>query len=205
MLKLLAPSVTPIAMRSASLPPWSPKVERFRRGDTLPDRGDQIWQLTSGYVRSLTWTMDGDLTTLGIWGQQDWLDRGLSIVAPYQIECLTTVTAILCPAPSIAQRYEMVLNSAQQTEKLLAIAAHRQVYDRIFALLHWLAHRFGRSTDEGKLLAIRLTHQQLADLAGTTRVTATRLINQLEREGRIQRLPEYQILIRRWGPIPAPS
>ncbi len=197
MLKLLpAQSVSPILRRSPSLQPWPPKVEHFRRGDTLPDRGDQIWQLTAGYVRSLTWTVDGDLTTLGIWGQPDWLDLGLSIVAPYQIECLTTVTAILCSAPPIAQRYAMVLNSAQQTEKLLAIASHRQVYDRIFALLHWLAHRFGRPTDAGKLLAIRLTHQQLADLAGTTRVTATRLINQLEREGRIQRLPQYQILIR---------
>jgi CRP-like cAMP-binding protein len=185
-----------MALRSSSAILAPAKVERFRRGDILPNRPHQAWQIIGGYVRSLTWTADGELTTLGIWGQQDWLDPDLSIVVPYQIECLTTVVAAPCPVATVPQRYAMVLNSAQQTEKLLAIASHRQVYDRIRALLDWLAYRFGCTTHEGKLLAIRLTHQQLAELVGTTRVTATRLINQLEREGRIQRRPKYQILIR---------
>jgi CRP-like cAMP-binding protein len=214
MLKLLSPQSpaamvfdrrSVIATRSPSALLGPAKIERFRRGDILPNRPDQAWQIITGYVRSLTWTVDGELTTLGIWGQEDWLDPDLSIVVPYQVECLTTVTAVLCPALPIAQRYEILLNSAQQTEKLLAIASHRQVYDRLRALLDWLAQRFGRTTHEGKLLAIRLTHQQLAELAGTTRVTATRLINQLEREGWIQRLPQYQILIRRSGTITDPN
>jgi CRP-like cAMP-binding protein len=172
---------------------WKPKIYRFDRGDQLPNYSDLIWQITEGYVRSVTWTNDGEITTLGIWGRSDFTGHMLSIVAPYHLECLTPVVAVLCAYP--ASMTEILLSHIQQTEKLLALCHYRQVSERILSLLRWLAIRFGERTSSGDLLKMGLTHQQLADLAGTTRVTITRLLNQLEREGRIKRLPKRQILI----------
>lgn len=65
----------------------------------------------------------------------------------------------------------------------------------MIAILQWLATRFGESTPSGDLLQVGMTHQQLADLVGITRSTTTRLLKQLEREGRIQCLPKRQILV----------
>jgi CRP-like cAMP-binding protein len=195
MLQLLPRPATHALRPVTSIHPDPPKTYQFIRGDNLPDRADQIWQITSGYVRSLTWSPDGELTTLGIWGQQDFLSHGLSIVTPYQLECLTPVTAILCRY-STHQLYEILLHNIQQTEKLLAISHQRQLADRLLSLLHWLGDRFGSPTPGGQLLQIGMTHQQIAELAGTTRVTATRLLSQLATERQIQRLPKRQLLIQ---------
>ncbi|MBE9030680.1 Crp/Fnr family transcriptional regulator [filamentous cyanobacterium LEGE 11480] len=188
------PEVAVTVTQPRRIHPWKPKTYRFNRGDQLPDYGDLLWQITDGYVRNITWTKDGEMTTLGIWGEYDFLGHALSIVTPYCLECITPVTAVLCAYP-INRMHEILLHNAQQTEKLLAISHERQVYERLRSLLTWLARRFGESAPAGRMLKIGLTHQQLADLAGTTRVTVTRFMQQLERDGWIKRLPKRQILV----------
>jgi CRP-like cAMP-binding protein len=59
--------------------------------------------------------------------------------------------------------------------------------ERLAQLLHWLAQRFGKSVPQGQLLAPFLTHQQLAEILGTSRVTITRAFNRLEQEGQLIR------------------
>ncbi len=58
----------------------------------------------------------------------------------------------------------------------------------------WLSCQFGQTVPQGKLLNFHLTHQDIAETIGTTRVTVTRLINRLEREGRIVRSHRNLIL-----------
>ncbi|TVQ11438.1 MAG: Crp/Fnr family transcriptional regulator, partial [Leptolyngbya sp. DLM2.Bin27] len=60
-----------------------------------------------------------------------------------------------------------------------------QVPQRLQQLLGWLALKFGRPTEQGRLIQLRLTHQDMADAIGTTRVTVTRLMQELERNGQI--------------------
>ena len=40
----------------------------FSRGDTIPPRTDVLWRIERGAVRTLTWSVDGTLITLGYWG-----------------------------------------------------------------------------------------------------------------------------------------
>lgn len=145
-------------------------------------------------MRSLTWTNEGDVATLGIWGKYDFLGHAMSIVNPYSLECLTPVTAVLCAYP-VNRMHEILLHNIRQTETLLAICHQRQIPERLMSLITWLSMRFGEATPEGRLLKIGLTHQQLADLAGTTRVTITRFMHRLEAEGRIYRLPRRSVLV----------
>ncbi len=63
-------------------------------------------------------------------------------------------------------------------------------------LLEWLATRFGRTVRQGNLIDLRLTHQDLAELVGTTRVTLTRILGQLEQQGLIERLSLHRIVLK---------
>ncbi|MFM7886919.1 MAG: helix-turn-helix domain-containing protein, partial [Pseudanabaena sp.] len=50
-----------------------------------------------------------------------------------------------------------------------------------------LTSRFGEEDRHGRLLGLQLTHQELAELIGSTRVTVTRIINDLEKAGVLSR------------------
>jgi DNA-binding transcriptional regulator LsrR (DeoR family) len=52
----------------------------------------------------------------------------------------------------------------------------------------WASH------SPGVLLNLALTHQDFADTLGMTRITVTRLLNQLEREGKIQRFTRIPVI-----------
>ncbi|MGL5194687.1 MAG: helix-turn-helix domain-containing protein, partial [Chroococcales cyanobacterium] len=56
-------------------------------------------------------------------------------------------------------------------------------------LLEWLSAEFGHPIDnnQGRLLNLRMTHQDFADTIGSSRVTITRLLSHFEREGIIER------------------
>lgn len=58
---------------------------------------------------------------------------------------------------------------------------------RIANLLAKLVVDYGVLTTAGEKLSIPVTHQELADVAGTSRVTVTTILNRLEEEGIIQK------------------
>jgi CRP-like cAMP-binding protein len=66
----------------------------------------------------------------------------------------------------------------------------------LLRLLSWLAQKFGQEVKTGQLIDLRMTHQDLADMLGSTRVTITRTLSQLEQQGLIERLSLHQIILR---------
>jgi CRP/FNR family cyclic AMP-dependent transcriptional regulator len=57
--------------------------------------------------------------------------------------------------------------------------------ERITHLLLELAEQYGRRTPEGVQLGIRLSHQELANVVGSTRETVTVILGELQNEGLI--------------------
>lgn len=143
-------------------------------------------ELENGLIRALTWDEEGLVVTLGFWGAGDIVGQPLSQVRPYQLECLTKVRARELPLER-GLTLEAMLLHARQTEALLSIVHRPSVPQRLLRLLRWLAQRFGREVAQGWALQLPLTHQEIAEAIGTSRVTVTRLLNQLEREGKLQR------------------
>ena len=88
-----------------------------------------------------------------------------------------------------------MLSHIQPAEEFLSIIQSQQVRDRLLRLLVWLSQKFGHQTERGRQIELRLTHQELAEVINTTRVTVTRLINELEREQAIARHQRYLILL----------
>jgi CRP-like cAMP-binding protein len=91
---------------------------------------------------------------------------------------------------------KIVFAHLQQLQELTVIRSYKRVETMLAQLLGWLGQKFGREVVEGKLIELRLTHQDLGDILGITRVTVTRTLNQLEQQGLIERLPLHQIILR---------
>lgn len=61
------------------------------------------------------------------------------------------------------------------------------VKNRLYFLLQRLAIQQGTQVNNGTQIDLKLTHQELATMIGSTRSTVTRMLNELEEEGKIQR------------------
>lgn len=158
----------------------------FKCKDLLPLKPETLWKIETGVVRSFTWDEEGRSVTLGFWGEGDVVGQPLSRMLPYQLECLTAVR-VIDVRPEHDDLQQALLVHAWKSEALLKIIHQSSVLNRLLQLLEWLAGQFGQSIPQGTVLNLRLTHQDIADTIGATRVTVTRLLKQLEREGKIQR------------------
>lgn len=59
------------------------------------------------------------------------------------------------------------------------------VASRVMKLLLKLGERYGKSVEQGLCLDITLTHQEMADMIGTSRQTVTTVLGELKRQGKI--------------------
>lgn len=168
---------------------------QFKRQDLMPLGKNLLWQIDCGVVRTLTWDEEGTIITLGFWGVGDVVGQPLSQIKPYQVECLTAVEAEILPTDCWQLR-EATLTHIHQMEELLRIVHCKRLECRLLKFLGWLAQRFGQEVAQGRLLDLRLTHQEIAQDIGTTRVTVTRLLNQLQQEGKIVWSNQRWILLK---------
>jgi CRP-like cAMP-binding protein len=177
------------------------KLSRFARRSLLPLGENYLWQIESGVVRTLTWLEDGTTITLGLWGVGDVVSRVLSKAEPYQMECLTPVEATILPVDRWHQVNEALISHIQQFQEFLEILHCRSVDASLLRLLNWLAKKFGHAVERGQLINLRLTHQEIAEIIGTTRVTVTRVLNEFEHQGIIKRLPRKFIVLHEQQPF----
>lgn len=159
----------------------------FTRREVIPARNDVLWRIERGAVRTLTWSEDGTFITLGYWGPGDLIGYPLSRVKPYQIECLTSVEVSVVPPHLWSQETNALLSHIQQAEELLSIVHCKPISLRLWQFLVWLSEKFGRNVEQGKLIDLNVTHQEMAEVLNTTRVTVTRLLQQFEEEGTLVR------------------
>jgi CRP/FNR family cyclic AMP-dependent transcriptional regulator len=68
----------------------------------------------------------------------------------------------------------------QRIERRLKYLLYRSNRERLVHLLLELAERYGRSTADGLVLGIRLSHQDLASVIGATRETVTVTLGELQ-------------------------
>lgn len=170
--------------------------QQFSPRSLLPLRQTSLWKIETGVVRTITWLEDDTIAATGLWGPGDIVGKALSKVEPYQLECLTKVEVSLLPVSLLHQETEALLRHMQQAEEFSLIRSYRKIDAMVIKLLGWLAKKFGREVDAGHLIDLRLTHQDIAEMLGTTRVTITRTLSQFEQQGLIHRLPLRRIVLK---------
>ncbi len=165
-----------------------PKIGRvYKRREMLPRRDNFIWKIESGVVRSLTWTEEGQVICSGLWADGDVIGSELTNLHPYEMECLTDVQLTEIPRSHWGDYVNEIIRHSQTNEFLLKISHCRAKDDALRQLLSWLTNRFGEDDRRGRIIGLQLTHQELAELIGSTRVTVTRIINDLEKLGFLSR------------------
>lgn len=182
----------------------SPVIHTFKRRETLPSPKSALWQIETGAIRTFTFTEDATLIPLGFWGAGDIVGQPLCRIQPYQIECLSDVKAYRLESSQVLQgeseqcwqMNQMMLAHIHQLQELLQIRSGL-VPQRLQHLLEWLADKFGCYTEYGQRIELRLTHQDMAEAIGTTRVTVTRLLKQFEQQGVVSLSRQQGILLIR--------
>ena len=97
---------------------------------------------------------------------------------------LPHTVSIVEKSPKIALNMASVLSRRlRATDELIRSLAFFDVYGKVARVLLTLVTERGRATGEGTVIDLRLTQQELAELAGMSRETMTRTLSAFQRAG----------------------
>tara|TARA_B100002051_G_scaffold273470_1_gene312319 strand:- start:616 stop:1281 length:666 start_codon:yes stop_codon:yes gene_type:complete len=172
-------------------------------GTPVPLLNGHVWLVVRGITKLVTSSMSGDEALLGLVGPGEPFGEPLSEVDPYEAITLSDCDLLclrwdeLISNPSLTSG--MLLATARryrQAELLLALMGQRRVEERLRSFLELMARDYGQPCEQGVRISVRLTHQELASLLGTTRVTVTRYLGQLRDQGWLEIAPSRHVVVK---------
>jgi CRP/FNR family transcriptional regulator, cyclic AMP receptor protein len=206
------------------------KSRDFKRGTLIyvpSDLGDCVIVLASGRVKIFHNTQDGKQAVLAL------IDPGelfgeLALIEPTQrdeyAEAMEHSTVVVIPTEEIQRlmdehpRLSLGLNKllglrVQRFNRRLKSLLFRSNRERVVHLLFDLADKYGKYLQDGSIsIGIRLSHQELASIIGSTRETVTLVLGELQEEGAIS-VSRKEIILHEVGklaaevevPVPSPK
>lgn len=176
--------------------------KKFRKNEMLYEQGEtstRFYFVLKGLVQISIFRADGCEVVLELMGPNtvcgegsafDGLPRFSSAVAIEATETIEFDTAKLTEAfrehPEFAAS---LLRITSLKQRVLAIRlkhlASREPQERIMELLTRLEEMFAIDHVKGRMLVTHVTHEQIATMTGTSRVTVTRTLQRLREQGRI--------------------
>ncbi|PZD73052.1 Global nitrogen regulator [Acaryochloris thomasi RCC1774] len=161
----------------------------FKRNQRIQLQPHEVWVVCKGIVQLSTLHPTGDESIVGLACASMPFGLPFTRINPYEAHALSNVVLMrlhqmeIEQSPRLAQGlFQQLGHRLKQTEAVLAMASQRRVEDRLKQLLLLLSQDMGQVTSEGIRITVRLTHQQIANLTATTRVTITRLLQHLRQE-----------------------
>jgi CRP/FNR family transcriptional regulator len=202
------PAQPPEKKKSAS---WS--TVSYARGQEIfaPDQGaGMVYIVRTGCVRLFKILPDRRSINIGLLGPNTIFtpeDLGDGIATGACAEALVDSTVSIVPcaelagiiadAPELAAA--IVAGMSRRFTDLHTLIEHLLVRDtgvRLATTLMTLASKFGRPTSDGKVvISLQLTHQGLANMIGSNRVTVTRKLLELQNSGAIRTLARNSIAV----------
>ena len=161
------------------------------------EEGDTLFIIIKGQVKVSILSEDGReviLSLLGegaVFGELSLLDgkpRSANVVATQDAEIYTLrrpdFLQLMSRVPQIAiSLLAELATRLRRTDRKIEGLALLDVTGRISETLLQLATDHGNESEEGIVLESRPTHQQLANMSGTTRETVSRVLKRLENQG----------------------
>ncbi|HBB31667.1 MAG TPA: hypothetical protein DDZ80_01760 [Cyanobacteria bacterium UBA8803] len=179
------------------------RLHFYAKGEQIPLVSQGVWQVCQGLVQMTTLCHNGEEVWLGWAEPETFFGNWFSLLTTYQATALSDVHLIwfslreINASPNLPQLIlPQMVRRMRQTEALLAIAGQRRVEDRLQNLLLLMKREIGQPVGGDTRLGMRLTHQNLANAIGTTRVTVTRLLSKLKHEGAITFDRDRHIIIK---------
>ena len=163
------------------------------------DAADSVLLLASGRVKICNITAEGKQAILAfvepgeLFGELAVLDES---ARDEYAEAVEKTTVILIPGEHFRDLMEkhaglsvgvtkLIGFRRRRIERRLKYLLFRSNRERLVNLLLELAESYGRQTNDGLLLDIKLSHQDLASVIGSTRETVTVTLGELQTEGRL--------------------
>ena len=178
------------------------RARRFPRQSPvyLPsDQADAVLLLAKGRVKICNLTPDGKQAILTfiepgeLFGEFAILEEG---PRDEYAEAVEDATVVLIPGEGINRLMEVHAGVSLGVTKIIGLRRRRverrlksllfqSNRQRLVHLLLELAEQYGIPTAEGLLIGIRLSHQDLANIIGSTRETVTVVLGELQSEGNL--------------------
>jgi CRP-like cAMP-binding protein len=187
-------------------------ASRLERGDILfheGDRGDRLYVIGEGKIKLGLTSSDGRENLLAIlgpgemFGELSLFDPGArtataTAVAETQLIALghEDLTAFLSGRPVVAATMLAALaRRLRRTNETLSDLVFTDVPGRVAKALLDLSNRFGRSAEDGILVAHDLTQEELAQLVGASRETVNKALADFATRGWIKLEARAVVLI----------
>ena len=189
---------------------------KYPRGGTIfarGDSGDALFVVKEGIVKLVSLSGRGTETILhilppgAIFGEILFSEDRRAFSAHAEKGCVVAalpkevLAGLLSAIPAFSMNFIRLLSRRlAKVEKEYAGFGHTWSYHRLANTLLRLSEEHGIRTSGGTTLSIRLTHEELANLIGTTRETVTtqmgrfRRLGLVRREGKLLRLDVPRLL-----------
>ena len=177
-------------------------AETFDKSRTIFFPGDsakKIYLIRKGAVRLSRVYKSGEQNIVAVlkenslFGVLSFLN-GFQIDRKYHAVALTSVVLESAPAISVKKAIhddtnigllllQGLSNRILQTETFIESLTHKDIYSKLVNFLSILCEDFGVIGENGITIDLHLSHQDIADAIGSTRVTITRIIGELKKLG----------------------
>lgn len=158
------------------------------------DSGECLYLIHSGYVRTYRLSAEGREVTFGLFGQHELFGELAVIVGTWQsafAEVMEDAELSLLPGSAFREMirrqpevaYDVMVRISErlrQAEDLIEDLVNRDVTARVARTLLHLADSFGRDSEQGIMIDLRIPYQEIANMVGSTRETVTRSISQMQ-------------------------
>jgi CRP/FNR family transcriptional regulator len=178
------------------------KIKRFKKNEIIlyeEDTNTYMYIILFGKVKAVQITKEGKETTLAMhrsgefFGEMSLID-GKTVPATV-IATEDTLTAIipkkdfytlLFTQEKILKRLlEIMCSRLRKSWDMIQLLNFKNAAQRLKMLFSILSEEYGKKTPEGITLGIKLTHRDMANMAGITRETVTRVIDRWQKEKEI--------------------
>ena len=164
------------------------------------ERADAVYLVADGVVKVSSLSPDGKESILAFIDQGELFgELALIDAGPREefVEAVTRCSIVMIPADTVRQLLSQRSDLALAVTKLVGLRRQRierrlrnllfqSSRERLTHLLLDLEEQFGSETNEGVLIRLKLSHQDLANLIGTTRETVTGILGDLRNEKLIE-------------------
>lgn len=167
-------------------------IRYYSQGELIPLHPQSLWYIKQGLVKLTSLTEQSKEILVGLVGTGMPFGAYLTALSIYQAIALSDVQLVsvslteLTSSPHLAQL--LLARTGQrlrQTETLVTILGEQRTENRLYRMLQLLKAEVGEPVPQGTRLNVRLTHEDLASACCSTRVTITRLLSKLQRQGKI--------------------
>ena len=171
-------------------------------GCKVPLLRHHVWLVTRGMVKLSCMNEQGDDLLLGLAGPNEIFGEPLTNIDLYEATVIADCDLLCLPMDEIEATPHLAISLVKamttrmrQSEAMIALLGLRRIEERVRGFLELLAQDYGQPCDQGLMLNLRLTHQDIANALSTTRVTVTRVLGLLREEGWLQLDDQRQLVV----------